>query len=350
MKKLSVKASLATSETRRLNKRPIALSYDETGSYLVLDNGFSIRGTCINCQPKPCLEYNASELNASFFTSFPHNTSKRVCPTKALLMNADNNSVRIDDEKCIACGLCIHRCPVAAIQLDLSKSKVFVNNDESILEHCTLEQQVEFSAEMFALPHQITISSIPATLGDNYQEQVLRYSKEITDLGEIIVRNTLVNMGIPTNAKAKGNNHNRIEFFGQQGNNIIIGETNCDNTDVLTISRRILDDEAVMISRHNKEATHIVPLSVINGFPNKRTDYYEVIYDINNVLNVSISTITFYVLFILNLFDKKLSVEDFKEFSINRFQQDITPAVKIFIPEIEHIDLGIASSNYSPIK
>ena len=262
----------------------------------------------------------------------------------------EGNRVCIDSEKCIACGLCVHRCPTAAIQLELSNNTAYVSKESVFMEPCSVEEQSNYVSQIIALPHLISYSEIPESFSKQYQDTISKKASRTPDLGEILVRNTLINMGIPTNSKAKGNNHNRTEFFGEKGDSIIIGESNCDNSDVLTVSRRILDDVAVMISRYNKGYSKIVPLSVINGFPNKRTDYYEVIYDINNILKISVCTVTFYVLFILNLFGRKLSIDDFKQFEIDNNHLDLAPIVKLFIPDIERIDRDIASSNYRPIK
>ena len=157
-------------------------------------------------------------------------------------------------------------------------------------------------------------------------------------------------MGIPCNTNAAGNNHNRTEFFGQQGDMIVIGESNSSESDTLSVLRRILDDEAVMISRYHKDIHSILPLSVINGFPNKRTDYYEVIHDIKVVLGIQISTITFHILFVLNLFDVKLSIQDFATFLIDTSHQELLYSVKQFVPAIENIDENYNGISYHPIK
>lgn len=40
-----------------------------------------------------------------------------VCPTGALSYNDEENTIVIDNEKCISCGLCEKECPIGAIQV-----------------------------------------------------------------------------------------------------------------------------------------------------------------------------------------------------------------------------------------
>ena len=251
---------------------------------------------------------------------------------------------------CIACGLCIQRCPTAAIQFNITTRQCVVNVDTEIVQPCTEAEQKASIEAIKTCPHSYSFKSIPDSFSELYQEAIHSASKKIADVSEIIVRNTLINMGIPCNTNAAGNNHNRTEFFGQKGETIIIGESNSSDTDTLSVTRRILDDVAVMVSRYGIDIHNILPLSVINGFPNKRTDYYEVVHDIKSVLKFQISTLTFHVLFILNLFGIKLDIHDFRAFIIDNSHQDLLPAVRRIIPNIEAIDKSSGGVNYRPIK
>lgn len=40
-----------------------------------------------------------------------------VCPTGALSWDEDNGTIKIDNDKCISCGLCEKECPIGAIRV-----------------------------------------------------------------------------------------------------------------------------------------------------------------------------------------------------------------------------------------
>ena len=350
MIRLSINNNQEKSGIYRLRILPKTLVFGNAGSYVEDENGAKHIGTCIGCSSSPCIEYTEQELLTPIFQAFPHNTSKRVCPTHAIAFDSASRCAIINTELCIACGLCIQRCPTAAIQFDFSSRKCVVNQVSDIKQRCSAEEQKVFIDEIKSCPRQYSFTIIPEGFSEQYQESILSASKKIADVSEIIVRNTLINMGIPCNTNAAGNNHNRTEFFGQQCDKIIIGESNSSDTDTLSVTRRILDDVAVMVSRYGIDVQRIRPLSVINGFPNKRTEYYEVVHDIQAILGIQISTLTYHVLFILNLFGLRLSIQDFKVFFIDNTHQDLLPSVKRIIPNIEAIDGNCGGINYCPIK
>ena len=288
-----------------------------------------IKGSCCNCREKYCLKYSSQELHSDFFNSFPHNTSNRVCPTCAITF-VDNN-ISIDESKCIGCGICISRCPYLAFAYDANKGKCFVQENEIKVSDTIVEQEKQI--EKF--------NTLPITL--NYQGITIPFINESalriisnTDAPEIIVRNFLINLGITANTNTQGNQHNRIEFFAFVDEKYLIGECETSN-DVLSVSRRILDDLAVLVSRYAINISDIIPLAVINRLPNKRTDFYEVIEDIDRVIGVQINTISYACLFFLNLFNCKISVIDFKSFILNRNNSDLGVFIKAFIPNFSKV-------------
>ena len=103
-------------------------------------------------------------------------------------------------------------------------------------------------------------------------------------------------------------------------------------------------------SRHTFEKDKLIPLAVVNGFPNKRTDFYEVIEDIYNVINVQVVTLSYHALLVLNLFQPHISVRHFKSFVINRTKDSLLSPMKRIIDKLENIDKNISGINYTPIK
>ena len=46
-----------------------------------------------------------------------------VCPTGALSYNEENETIKIDNEKCISCGACERMCPIGAIKVARTKEE-----------------------------------------------------------------------------------------------------------------------------------------------------------------------------------------------------------------------------------
>lgn len=268
---------------------------------IVYSDGFSgykigkdlVKGACCGCGSKACSAYADEELHSETFSVFPKNTSKRVCPTDAITFK--NGYAIIDDNFCIKCGLCIHRCPYAAIQFSIQNNSCTVNQEKGkSFVKCSEATQNQNVLALQRKTKEILYDDIPIFFAETLSKKLEIFSNRFPDLSEIVVRNTLLNLGICCNTNVAGNNHIRIEFFAECDNHYIIGESQISNSDTLSVTRRILDDLAVLIGRYHFGQENIVPLAVVNGFPNKRTDFYEVIEDIRNVLGIQVMTLSYH--------------------------------------------------------
>lgn len=340
VKKLSVKLADATSRYVLPIVADKKIYRNDFSGFIVGDD--EIVGCCCNCKEKYCLTYSSTELNSNFFNSFPHNTSRRVCPTDSISISKGN--AEIDNSKCIGCGICISRCPFSAFAFNANTGKCYVQNNKTKVSDTLLAQEIQIK-RLRSIPAEKNYDNISVPF---INERSLRIINN-TDAPEIIVRNYLVNLGITTNVNAQGNQHNRIEFFALVDETFLIGECETSN-DVLSVSRRILDDLAVMVSRYSVNVDSIIPLAVINRLPNKRTDYYEVIEDIKKVIGVQINTISYAGLFFLNLFGCNLSIEDFKDFILNRKSSDLCIILQRFIPNFTKVCLYHNSDYFSVQK
>lgn len=310
-------------------------------SGFIADNA-EIAGCCCNCERKYCMRYSGDELYSDFFNSFPHDTSERVCPVEAI--EAKGESVVIYTDKCIGCCLCLYRCPFSGIIYDphTGKCSVTTNGIRQAATPAEHNDQIREYKELPVISDFIGLT-IPF-ISDDALRSVSQYDAEA-----LIIRNYLVNMGIACNSFAKGNQHNRIEFFARQGDKFLLGESETAN-DVLSVSRRILDDLAVLASRYSVDTDRIVPLAVLNRMPNKRTDFYEVLEDIQKVVNIRIPVITFFGLFLLNLFNRKLNLADFMQFIVNRNHMSIAPYLTRLIPDLPHRCPSLDSEHLSACK
>lgn len=340
VKKLSVKMANATSRyiiPVELEKR----IYRNNFSGFITQNN-ELSGCCCNCKEKFCISYNSKELHSDFFNSFPHNTSHRVCPTDAISISGDN--AVIDGSKCIGCGICLHRCPFSAFALNTITGKCFVQDNKIRVSDSIASQERQIE-KIHTLPCEISYFQVSVPFINDNSLQIINN----TDSPEIIVRNFLINLHFPANVNAQGNQHNRIEFFALIDEKFLIGECETNN-DVLSVSRRILDDLAVLVSRYSISLEDIIPLAVINRLPNKRTDFYEVIEDIKKVIGVQINTISYACLFFLNLFKCKMSVTDFQNFFLNRKETDLAIVLNQYISNFSGVCSYFNSEYFSVQK
>lgn len=323
----------------------------------LVSNGFSgfhtdgnaVRGSCAACAEHFCMKYSEHEMESEKFAQFPKNPSNRVCPVNA--MSVRGGFVQIDEKTCILCGLCLHRCPFAAIQFDLNEKKCYVNDEKEYLRECTKDEQIAAVMKLKKIRKIVSFEKIKKSFASIYENKIKECAKDIPDVSEIIVRNSLTNLGLPCNVNVHGNNHVRIEFFSEKNDKVVFGESIAkDDPDTLSVSRRILDDIAVLMGRYNFSRSQIIPLAVLDGLPNKRADYYEVVGDVDNVLKIKIYTLTYHLLFLLNLFDKKIDEEMLSAFYINAKENSLLIGMKKMIPGIEKIDMNVEGQQYQPIK
>lgn len=90
----------------------------------------------------------------------------------------------------------------------------------------------------------------------------------------------------------KGDNSERFDATIIFDNYKVVTEVEIPSTAILDAPRNLLDDYAVIHSRKGEDTSNIVPLVICWDLPNKRTDYWNVITDINSVLNIKIKTLS----------------------------------------------------------
>lgn len=94
-----------------------------------VDDRMAVPLTCRHCDPAPCA---------------------LACPTQALIRT--ENSVRLDDEKCTGCTLCLYACPLGmmdldpenktALQCDLCAARLETGSDPACVRTCPTEALV----------------------------------------------------------------------------------------------------------------------------------------------------------------------------------------------------------------
>lgn len=89
----------------------------------------------------------------------------------------------------------------------------------------------------------------------------------------------------------KGDNSERFDALIHFSNYSCVAEIEIPSTEILDAPRNLLDDYAVIKSRKDSNRK-IIPVVICWDLPNKRTDYWNVIDDINKILSLKIKTIS----------------------------------------------------------
>ncbi len=99
-------------------------------------------------------------------------------------------------------------------------------------------------------------------------------------------------LGLEAHFPRKGDVNERYDVLIDDPSNDhkIVCEVEIPSTAVLDAPRNLLDDIAVLVSRRGIKRDNLIPLVICWDFPNNRTDYWNVVKDIKEVLGVEIKT------------------------------------------------------------
>lgn len=240
-------------------------------------NDIVTKNACKECEEKPCIFFKTDEINMGKI-DFPIVFDTNVCPVNAIKYNKDIDLITIDNKMCIGCGLCVVRCPYNL--LGIESGIVSFNSKKEIN-----------SKELNNMYKNIKYKTI-----NNYSINLLS-------------RNVLIQDGIKAGITRTGENSIRMDGIIQYGNNLGVLEIEFGQ-DALDVPRNLLDDIAVLCSRYKIKKENITGLNICLSLPNKRTDYWNVISDINKVLNIKLKTMTIGSLVYLMWNNKKINLND----------------------------------------
>jgi len=275
---------------------------DDKPAIIQYNDGGESQGSCIRCYNPPCIQYSESELEVKVFKEFPADLNISVCPTTAIKWPIDSESPEIDQNLCISCGLCVSRCPVRAIYLD--KNGAHINNvpNSYLKTKKSIDiNQLDKIIELFSKAKEYGIyQNENEKLLCDFWNRFIDISKEQSvQFPNHLARNLLIATGIGAAMRRVGDTNIRMDMvLGPPGVNIGTAEVEF-GIDVLDAPRTILDNIAVLSRRYNITKEKIVPLIVCSSLPNNRSEYWRVIKDIRDVLNIKISSITIGILVII---------------------------------------------------
>lgn len=343
-----------------LHLKRVERDFTSTKSKYVFSNGQETQATCFNCADHPCINYRVDEINKSILAGMPHDSSTSVCPTSAIQISTSGKFPVVDESSCINCGICMTRCPFDAIFFRGHRANISRTDHEyydfspSHGDDVTLENrlaQFHTSDYLRKLP-DINKEGIEFT-----HNAIQKFNRKLNGFDNLLVRNLLTNLGIISTARAVGNNDIRFDIIGTLDDHIVVTEVDLSGSDTLNLPRYILDDIAVLHSRHNIEKEKIIPLLVINTFPNKRSDFYEVLTDIKNVTGIEVKTISLHYLLVLHSYSWRFSLDILKK---RYFVHKDNPGIVDYtipegsgsfdLPPVKKLDPFFGSEFYQAIK
>ena len=289
--------------------RPVSIEWRENEKHALIkfsDGGWA-PGSCIHCLNPPCLEYTEDEIELEIFKEFPSDRTLEVCPTKAISWPQESDSPTIDSTVCISCGICVSRCPVAAIYIDSDETTAILNdlpNKYFLLQDQEVsETKQKPLLEMFL---QVPESGIFVLEDDDILQRffdkfksVATEQKHSSQFPNHLVRNLMLEVGIQALMSRRGDAYLRMDIvFEQNGKNAGTCEVELGGG-VLDAPRNLLDNLAVLVSRYEISKDNIMPLVVPLSLPNQRSEYWQVIKDIKQVLNLQINSLTIGMLVLL---------------------------------------------------
>ncbi|RME57399.1 hypothetical protein D6779_08765 [Candidatus Parcubacteria bacterium] len=257
----------------------------EERTEVMLADGRAGVGTCLGCGSATCMEKQDSELRLfGELDAFPGDPSRDVCPTRAIRWDGKNLVAFVEVADCIGCGLCISRCPYGAINLANGMNATIETTDPDGLavEGSTKGEhpKVKRSGQI-AMLNAPAAANLPVTIGGLEDARTT-----------LLVRNLLNEVGLNARTRRRGDTNMRIDAVGfSRSGRPFVAEIET-GAEALDSPRALLEDVAVLHSRYGYAVDEIDPVSIVLSLPNSRSEYYQVIRDIEKVLRLRCRTIT----------------------------------------------------------
>lgn len=255
---------------------------------VVLRSGERGTGTCLGCYDAPCMWIDlSSAVLPKTLMAFPRDPDPRVCPTRAITWKSAQQIVDVSPDLCIGCGLCAARCPYGAISITSDGTAHVVSDDPDSLavEPHSMDEfgghPIPTRTGAIGQPNSSPLADLPTTI-TNLEDSARA----------VLVRNLLTQCGLPCLTRRRGDQNVRMDgVFAIDGNRVGVVETEF-GTSVLESPRSLLEAVAVLHGRYDLAVSAVEPLSVVLHLPNNRSEYFQVIQDIDYVLGIRCRSVT----------------------------------------------------------
>lgn len=313
-----------------------AVRFDDEGNILILD-GKEVASCCLNCVHPRCMFVKDEVTRCTKFHDIAGSVDLQMCPSRAISIG--EQSIEIDKSRCSGCGLCARACPVAAITVVNGTAEVNKYSGEKCIHKLSVTEKSMKEQERFLTKcENINKQGIILHESDTIMKNIQKYVHFLTqDRQNMFVRNLLILLGNHATTARKGNVYMRLDGFYENESGYGVLEVETGN-DALDVSRAILDDIAVLNSRHGIAKNDNKPLAVCLNLPNKRTDYWQVVKDIKEVTDIKIQTLTIGAL--LLLLWNNVEIQDFGRFYMDVDNTSIRIELERIIGRKIHLSIG----------
>ncbi len=269
-----------------------------TPANIVFSDEKKINSSCIHCVKPTCINYSNIEIEVKRLPEFPAYHDDNVCPVLAIQWPIGSRVPIVEKSLCFGCGICVKRCPVAAIYIEQDGTAVVQGtpNEYFIEQKGSTSQRVidEITSKFSQAIHINNTISIDDAIMEKLQLSVEQaIGAQGPQFPNHLVRNMLCGIGMRSAIRRRGDVNVRMDLIFETDlgkNGVVEIET---NTQVMVESPRdILDDIAVLISRYKYKKEDIIPIIVCLNLPNGRSEFWQVIQDIYNVLDIKIGCLT----------------------------------------------------------
>lgn len=262
-------------------------------SRVELSGGVPRNGVCIGCPNIPCMKYEEAENQLSVLPEFPADPDWEVCPTHAISREGDAGPPRIDSSRCIWCGVCVSRCPVGAIWLESTAGAVVETGESEGIEITTSTALNLDTQRRFRAAERVgTMLDESDPFLSRLESRLDSFLSLDSSLPVRLGRNMLRASGLAAVSRRTGDNNLRMDILFESGpESPGVAEVEFSEQVLLESPRAILDDAAVLVSRHHWAVGTLSLLVLPLRLPNRRSEYWSVIQDINRVLELRIQTL-----------------------------------------------------------
>lgn len=302
-----------------------------------LQDGRAGLGTCLGCSEPPCLQRLAAPHSTSpVLPEFPQDPIEDLCPTEAIQLDVPTATVSVESDTCIGCGLCVVRCPYGAIHLaEDGKAAVLLNGSDLVQPDRTDTAIVDTAERRGKLgplnsPALAEVPAAVARLHDAVQQR--------------LVANLFSFLGVDAKVRRRGDTNIRFDgVLGFPNGQLGVMEIEL-SPNAVESPRALIEDIAVLHSRYHVPTNEVYAISVLLQLPNARSEYYQVMQDIEKVLAIRCRTITVGALLAMVWNIAKLP--DLGElFLTTEGGTDLTPSLAAVIGNVEHEPYAAAFIN-----
>jgi NAD-dependent dihydropyrimidine dehydrogenase PreA subunit len=256
---------------------------DNRESWLCYDTE-KVSSACLRCADAPCISFTKNETEVSFL-EVPRNPDTSVCPVDAIHQNSEGVP-EVNHDVCISCDLCLCRCPVRAIQHDKrGKLKVVTSMNSDVFTPCSTEDQKKNLNRLKDVKLKI-LGTLDGKRLNSSVAKIRECCKSNPQLKNTFSRNLLICLGLRAQSGVTGDTNMRVDLLFESEE--VAGISEVEFNAPVESPRDILDGFAVVSNRYDHSRSTLMSLILLDEFPNHRSDFYGMIDDIKNVLEVQI--------------------------------------------------------------